>query len=72
MIMKSWYMNNWIGFDKGVEISDCKFTSFEDRSLLDLKIKVLKRPCFTTTDTFSKQVLNLLHCLYTYESKYEK
>ncbi|MFP4448488.1 MAG: hypothetical protein ACLFPH_07110 [Bacteroidales bacterium] len=72
MVMKSWYMNNWIGFDKGVEITDCKFNGSERRSLLKLKPLVKKRPCFSTSDILSKQVLNLLHCLYTYESKYEK
>jgi len=72
LVMKSWYMNNWEGFDKGVEILDCKFTSSERRNLLELKQKVKKRPCFTVTDQFSKQVLNLLHCMYSEPSKYEQ
>jgi len=40
--------------------------------LLELKPKVKDRPCFSVTDQMSKQVINLLHCMYTEPSKYEQ
>jgi hypothetical protein len=40
--------------------------------LLELKPKVKARPCFSVTDQMSKQVINLLHCMYTEPSKYEQ
>ncbi len=72
MVMKSWYMNNWVGFDKGVEICDCKFVGSDRGTLLELKPDVKNRPCFSTSDNISKSVMNLLHCMFTYESGYEK
>ena len=72
MVMKSWYVNNWEGFDKGVQISDCKFSANERRDLQTLKPMVMQRPCFTADDIISKQVQNLLYCLYSDKCKYEK
>lgn len=72
MVMKSWYMNNWVGFDKGLEISDCKFSANERKGLDVLKPRVTERPCFTTDDIISKYVMNLLYCLFSDSCKYEK
>jgi len=72
IVMKSWYMNHWFTIDNAKQISDCKFSSTERQDLDKLKIKVLNRPCFSTYDMLSKNVLHLMQCLYTYPSKYEK
>lgn len=72
IVMKSWYANHWLTVDKSVEIDDCKFYSSNRGDLDKLKIKVLQRPCFSTSDSISRSIVNLFHCLYTYPSKYEK
>jgi hypothetical protein len=72
VLFKSWYINNWKGFDKGIKISDCKLKSSEKRGLQDLLKLVANRPAFSTTNSMPMNVRGLLEYLYPDKSLYER